>query len=158
MLQCSNFKQRLSSFQATENDLPEELFKKKQKSINTVQHELGRRENLNTTASLDVMCTIPADLLRVSSVMPWVSSCGAALSQEMFQDEVSTGFDHKTQVSYINNVKQHVLLFKQAASNMCLADIFHGSGTEEETIIPYDTISCYWVQNPVHVEICSSKT
>lgn len=31
MLQCSNFKQRLSSFQATENDLPEELFKKKPK-------------------------------------------------------------------------------------------------------------------------------
>lgn len=28
MLQCSNFKQKLSSFQAAEKDLPEELFKK----------------------------------------------------------------------------------------------------------------------------------
>lgn len=68
MLQCSNFKQRLSSFQATEKDLPEELFKKNKKSINTVPHELGRRENQNTTAGLDVMYTASADLLRVSSV------------------------------------------------------------------------------------------
>jgi len=34
-----------------------------------VQYRLGRRENLNTTAGLDVIFTASTDILRVSSVM-----------------------------------------------------------------------------------------
>lgn len=91
--------------------------------------------------------------------MAWINSCGAALNQEMFQDEGSIGFGHKIQVSYINNIKQHVLVFKQPASDMCVADIFAWKwDMGEETTIPYHTASCYRVQNPVHVEMYSSET
>lgn len=153
MLQCSNFKQRLSSSQATEKDLPAELPKKPEKHKYSSTWAGEERENKSTTAGLDVMYTASADLLRFSSVMPWVSSCGAALNQEMFLDQVSTVFDHKTQVSCINNIKQHV--FKQPASEMCLADIF---AWKWDWARNHDTRSCHLVQNPVHMEMYSSKT
>lgn len=103
MLQCSFSKQGLSSLQATEKDRPAELYflkKDKYKSAWVVEDEKLKH---NCRSGCDVYCFDWTSQGLFSNSVDQIL-CRNPYSRNT-PDEVSTGFNCKAQLSFVNNVK-----------------------------------------------------